>query len=143
MKTGFLSRRAVGRLLLWSGAFVLAPPGLADFGRALKERDEVGLRLANLFRSSSAGAIGDEYLRVCPDEADRHRLAGLICSGFTKDVGALPLESLREEIADCIRRDFEADNIVVLEGWFVSRTEARVCAIASLYASSRSAGARA
>jgi hypothetical protein len=39
---------------------------------------------------------------------------------------------LRNHLGNAIKADFESGRIVVLDGWVVSRTEARIAALAAL-----------
>jgi hypothetical protein len=93
-------------------------------------------KLAHFFlHEDSAKVIGVEYLRVAPMEADVHFLADLICSfeeerrvAFAHaDAGELRVLLQRQQ-----RQDFERGRIVTVHGWILSRTEARLCALAAL-----------
>jgi hypothetical protein len=70
-----------------------------------------------LFASPAAGhAIGAAYLRNYPFDG----LADV------RSVARLP----RAQLTARVRGDFAAGRIVVLEGWMLSATEARLCALA-------------
>lgn len=93
-------------------------------------------KLTHFFlHKESAKVIGVEYLRVAPMEADVQLLTGLICSFEEKrraefahaDAGKLRILLLRQQ-----RQDFERGRIVNVHGWILSRTEARLCALAAL-----------
>ena len=58
--------------------------------------------------------IGEQYRRLVPDESDWMRLSG-------------PISAL-------VRRDFETGRTVLVNGWVLSVTEARQCALFSLLA---------
>jgi hypothetical protein len=67
-------------------------------------------------------AIGVQYRRLVPAENDRIRLRAAILA-------------VREpSIAASVRRDFDAGRTVLLNGWVLSATEARQCALFSLLA---------
>jgi hypothetical protein len=92
-------------------------------------------RLAGLLRhTASARVIGSAYLRSAPSEARARSLVEAIAAGL--DGGSAALRSadgeLRGLLARRIARDFEEDATVCLNGWVVSRTEARLCALAAL-----------
>jgi hypothetical protein len=82
----------------------------------------------------SGSAVGREYLKVAPAEADVSRLIDLI--------GA-PEESIRAQskagtqaFADWLRAkqrdDFDRGRVVLVQGWMLSQTEARLCALIAL-----------
>jgi hypothetical protein len=67
----------------------------------------------------SARAIGAAYLRAHP--ADTATLALQLPAGLT-----------RRELQFVIRDDFAHERIVTVDGWMLSVTEARLCALAHL-----------
>ena len=87
-------------------------------------------RLAGVFQHpDSAARLGRLYLDGAPQEADTAHLLTLI--------GAAPAatetdEALRARLEARIREDFINDDLVAVDGWLVSRTEARLCALVSL-----------
>jgi len=85
--------------------------------------------------NESADRIGRAYLALVPEEAEPMVLAGLLGTdepGFAEHVEALDAAALRATIADRQRADFAASRTVILRGWMLSRTEVRLCALASL-----------
>jgi hypothetical protein len=101
-------------------------------------RDSHTQLLASLIRQqASARVIGEAYLAATPTEADAGTLVEAIYAGLERgasDVarGAPNPEKLRRALLDRVRRDFEEGATVSLEGWIVSRTEARLCGLAKL-----------
>ncbi len=93
-------------------------------------------KLANaVIQKDSAAVVGREYLRRVPEEADVHRLVDGICSCYP--VGREGLiragqQELRARLRDQQRQDFENGHIVKLQGWILSETEVRLCALAAL-----------
>lgn len=83
---------------------------------------------------ASRAVVGRAYLEVYPDEASVARLVELIgvpadeLASATDGTAALPW--FRQRIAE----DFRTGRTVLVRGWVLSRTEARVCALASLAA---------
>jgi hypothetical protein len=69
-------------------------------------------------------ALGRAYLRRYPDEASQGRLAGLVPSD--------PVLRARR-----VRADFAAGRVVSLDGWVLSRTECRYCALHALAGAGR------
>ena len=66
-------------------------------------------------------ALGNMYRAAYPHEDSVAALRELI--GSTENMSAL---------ADSVRNDFEGGNVVHVDGWVLSRTEARHCALYSL-----------
>jgi hypothetical protein len=80
----------------------------------------------------SARAIGRSYLRASPAEASISRLlASLAADGLAK-VRLGPPMTLRAAAAHCIRNDFLQRRTVKVDGWVLSLTEARLCALCAL-----------
>jgi hypothetical protein len=93
-------------------------------------------RLAGTFdHPHSAAAIGRTYLRQYPAEAAPQRLASEIARDLDCLGCRLPRAEeahLRSAVRERIRRDFAEGVVVNVDGWVLSRTEARLCAIAAL-----------
>lgn len=92
-------------------------------------------RLIGLFEHrDSARAIGSVYLAAHPEEADVSRLLELI----NRADGGPPFAPLatdtarRAWIRERQTQDFAAGRIVNLDGWLLSATEVRICALAAL-----------
>lgn len=64
-------------------------------------------------------AIGDQYRTNNPDEASARSLVKLLIT--------VPSEKMGERITN----DFETGETVLVDGWILSVTEARQCALAS------------
>jgi hypothetical protein len=118
-----LSRRALtGRLigLAAIGAAGLIPSAVMKWaGREPRAIDAAVARL--LPRRAHAKAVGRAYLAVAPAEASIDGLRALL--------GA---ETTAEALATRVRTDFGAGRVVVVEGWTLSLTEARACALIAL-----------
>jgi hypothetical protein len=133
----YCTRRGFLRALLGVGFFVFTRP--AHFpGRvdAAPAHDPLALRLANVFgRKESARVVGREYLRSVPQEADAGILVDLLCScraqGYREFSQAQGAE-LRELLRLQQREDFERGCVVNLQGWILSQTEVRLCALAAI-----------
>jgi len=86
-------------------------------------------------RRQSAHRVGLEYLRGAPWEANRAVLIQLLYEGRTvrflmhdrRNPGAI-----RRLILSQQRDDFARGRIVQLQGWILSQTEARLCALVAL-----------
>jgi hypothetical protein len=105
---------------------------------ALKGGEQMLLatRLAALLtHKESAKVIGLEYVQKYRQEADARVLLDRIASSLNVgDVGLLGAASsnLHALLARTLREDFEVDRVVKLQGWVLSVTEARLCALAAL-----------
>jgi hypothetical protein len=125
-----LHRRQFFAFALTVGGALVAQAGLPGWFRSA---DALGARLVALFEHhDSARIVGYEYLKKHPQEADAHLLQARIIAGFAGGYTALAQASdstIRKLIEDRVRQDFETDQIVKLQGWILSATEARLCAL--------------
>ena len=80
----------------------------------------------------AARLIGWRYLAAAPEEQSTTRLRRILFDGADVDVGPEMLAHLRRLIDMKRRYDFSVGNTVVLDGWLLARTEARLCALATL-----------
>jgi hypothetical protein len=97
---------------------------------------ELCLRLLRLARLPfDASNIGLAYLISHPAEAGRERLARLVLSRLSQGGYAAAIgdhRSLGLAVAACLRDDFACGHTVNVDGWVLSRTEARLCAWSAL-----------
>ena len=98
--------------------------------------DRLSAKLANFFHhKESARAIGLEYLRIVPTEANARELTQLICSSWEQhddQIARADTRKIKRKLLCQQREDFEKGRIVNLQGWILSETEARLCALAAL-----------
>ncbi len=90
--------------------------------------------LAVFRRRRSAVIIGRECLRQHPQEADPRHLLNLIGAGL-EDRSAGDKDDhrvLAHWLQDRFREDFNEGRSIRVEGWVLSQTEARLCALAAL-----------
>jgi hypothetical protein len=125
--------RLTRRRFILSLAAMLAPVGLVSFAWTnfpSLRRAAIESLLSDI---AGARAIGLRYLALAPEEADRAALAAALFSGFAEPP-ASPIEfaRLRRTLAAQRDRDFAAGDTVVIGGWILARTEARLCALATL-----------
>jgi hypothetical protein len=130
-------RRFLGALAL-GGTFWAAWAGQARaWLPAAGDRPAAARLLALLGRPDSAAVVGRAYLASHPAEADRDRLAvrldqAVRCQGC--DPARARTGQLRAALAGQIRADFAAARVVMVDGWVLSETEARLCGLAALSA---------
>jgi hypothetical protein len=90
--------------------------------------------IARLFDElEPARRIGRVYLSAHPDEADEPALVRLLeaMPGWDRALEASPAR-LGELARSALARDFERGLTVTVDGWILSRTEARLCALVAL-----------
>jgi hypothetical protein len=128
-----MTLRMSRRRFVLSMAAALAPLSLVGFAwtrfPALRRTALEGL----LSDIAGARVIGLRYLAMAPEEADRALLAAELFSGYS-DAPSNPIEfdRLRQTLAARRERDFAAGDTVVIGGWILARSEARLCALATL-----------
>jgi hypothetical protein len=134
-----ITRRSFMRTLLCRGAMFSFPPLLVPIMTKIgkfRELDLLAMRLANFFaHKHSARIVGSEYLRCTPRETDIDLLVNLICApwaGRYKELTSVDGGKLRELLTLQQRQDFEHGRIVNVQGWILSETEVRLCALAVL-----------
>jgi hypothetical protein len=92
--------------------------------------------LANFFiHKESASSVGIEYLKCVPKEADVHTLVHLIFSTKSElrtELNKADTNKFRKLLLLQQRQDFEHGRTVKVQGWILSETEARLCALAAL-----------
>ena len=89
-----------------------------------KSYQENGLKLpfqlSYIYSTDALSLLGKEYLKKFPDENSKELLIKLLLKDYTNDI------QLK------IKEDYAADNTIVLDGWILSKTEGRQCALFSL-----------
>ena len=128
-----ITRREFLRVLAAASAaiamWLLGP--LATLRRMIGQ-ESLASRLRRIFRiPGSAAAVGRIYLRNAPQEADERRLVRLICPS-TRRWQMADAGRLRRLIARQQQQDFRLGRVVQVDGWMLSATEARLCALAAV-----------
>ena len=101
-----------------------------DFDRMT---DPLSTKLADFFYDKeSAKAVGLEYLRTVPMEGNTGKLTQLICSSHHEELARAGRTKLKGILLRQQREDFKAGRIVCVQGWILSETEARLCALTAL-----------
>jgi hypothetical protein len=134
--TGDTSRR---RFLLGACA-VAVPVALAPLKpwRAIVEVTGArtpAARLAGLLaHRDSARSLGRAALAALPGATTPPALAAAVLADLPRDAAMLAAASdddLRALVAARVREDFDSGDTVQVDGWILSCTEARLCALAS------------
>jgi hypothetical protein len=131
-----VSRRAILGILT-----TITLAGVAKAGSPLpRPRPKATEPLQSLLRllepaRNSAKAIGRVYLVQTPDENDWQILVGrLLAESTISEHGMNGSRGLVTEFKHQCANDFSEGRIVLLDGWMLSRTEARLCAVHALIA---------
>jgi hypothetical protein len=126
------TRRFVLLLLGCASGLSLMPRRVQ--ARALRATpDELAATLRTLlYDRAAARRLGRLYVRQVPAEDDPRILARLTVAlpgAQQVDVIDLDRTSLRHRLDARVRGDFASGTTVQLDGWVLSRTEARLCAL--------------
>lgn len=138
MRAIFVGRRR----FLTAAGLTLAALGLGRLGSLVMPAHEttlvteIGRRIVALIGCpESARAVGREYLRHRPREADVRLLVNFVIGDEIPD-DARGLMADREVLRHAVRaecqRDFEKGELVAIGGWYLARSEARMCGLAYL-----------
>ena len=102
-----------------------------DEGGRPEARDELTRRVSAGFADRDAArAVGDRYLAAHPDEDELSVVRALRASDPAWSRVRTPA-NVRRLARRLSRRDYAAGRIVAVDGWYLSETEARICALAT------------
>ncbi len=124
----------IARRSFFTGSVLLAIASLA--GPAMACADRPPRRIADRLRAlsgdpASARVLGEAYAELYPCEMGQE-LPELILSSLSsaqRAAAANDDDALIALIAERVREDFAQGSTVVIDGWLLSRTEARLCAL--------------
>lgn len=134
-----ISRRDLLKRLTVGGLAATLPLPLV-LGPGREAFEPLALRLARLFsQAHSAAFIGERYLATHRETPDASVLAARVAGDLRHylRLSGAGSDGLRALLAAQQKEDFAAGRTVNVEGWILSLTEARLCAIAALAARSR------
>lgn len=93
-------------------------------------------QLSSVLRhQAAAGEIGRAYLRAHPSEADQERLVAGITGDWEQgpaELDRLGRDALRLRLREQIRTDFAQSRTVLVDGWVLSASEARLFGLSAL-----------
>jgi hypothetical protein len=123
MEELFMKRRQFGLAIL--GGSLLGLSGLSEMLSA----NPVSVEASLFTHHHSAIALGKHYLTLYPEEANYEWLT-------TQTLHRLPANTEPHAIKKALKiqrqKDFYDGNTVMVEGWVLSRTEVRLCALLAL-----------
>jgi hypothetical protein len=127
-----IDRRDAVRALGLAGLSLALVPA----GYALKTGGSGSQSMAAWLRSmiadlQSARRVGQAYLATTPEEADRDRLLAQLYPRLEPGADRSAAAWRESYMARC-RQDFAEGRTVRIDGWVLSQTEARLCALATL-----------
>lgn len=129
-----ISRRDLLKQLA-AGGLLAAAPGSLLLGPDREVFQPLAARLTRILSNTrSAAIVGQHYLRLNLEAADAPVLAARIAGTmehYLRLSSAGP-RRLRALLAEQQKRDFAEGRTVNVDGWILSVTEARLCAIAAL-----------
>lgn len=135
-----LTRR---RLLAALGIGLVSAPGLGLLAGAPPTADQAR-RLAGLFtRPADAARVGAAYRREVPKERRLAVLVERVVAGLPGGAVTVLLRddaTLRGAVARQCHDDLVAGRVVVVDGWILAVTEARMCAVADAVGRAEAAG---
>lgn len=95
--------------------------------------DVVVERVKGVFSDpNGAREVGRRYQALYPNENGTKSLMQELANGMRETSNADNTELLRNWLARKIKKDFREDNIVIIDGWVLARTEAQVCSLTCL-----------
>lgn len=122
------------RAFLKGAALSVAAPGLLAGLSGCGPAQELDASLSAFHRDPSAAReIGKAYLLVAPDEQDRDRLVEALAGDALEEwerLATRDLAALHRAVRARHQNDFRHSHTVRLHGWILSRTEARLAALA-------------
>lgn len=125
----FLFFTFIGTLINWTSGYpieTLLQQNRANIDDSLK-------MLTRLFSDLEIPkALGRRYLEVYPSDSNRAELLRDLFPPDLRSPTARNLNHLKRYLVSRRERDFQEECSVLLDGWVLARTEARVCALIAL-----------
>lgn len=90
--------------------------------------------LSELTGKTEVTSIGLAYLKKFPGYSGQRKLKVLLLSSFDDGNRGKPgsPDEIRRYLSDKVKQDFDQGHILELDGWLISETESRQCALYSL-----------
>ncbi len=112
-----------------TGAFVLTIPALSSCFPEIEYDASIAEphALSHIWDTESIQIIGERYRQQFPKENTERSLVRSLLQDVDTDK-ASPVENMQQKVTE----DYESKEIVMIDGWLLSLTEARQCALFSL-----------
>ena len=131
-----MRRRLFLTLLSATGTVAaLAPLGLLRRSIAAPDpkRADIAARVGAVFQNpDGARTIGRAYLANCSPRPLKRRLLADLTKRLGRDLHAIDSETLGRRLAKQVRNDMAGDRTIVVNGWVLAETEARLCALLAM-----------
>lgn len=82
--------------------------------------------LSNILDDKSILEIGEQYLKLVPNENSERKLISLLPVSASTEMNTIQI--VQQQITD----DYKSGETIIIDGWILSKTEARQCAIFAL-----------
>ena len=123
-----MERKKFLRVVASGATALVVPMGLYNCSDTPSDRSlATPLLLSTIWDAQTISAMGERYLRQYPQENTEQKLVELL----TEDVSRKQSDFL-ESISSRIKEDYKPGKTVTLDGWILSVTECRQCALFSL-----------
>lgn len=130
------TRRAFLKIVAGLGLYAFMRPVLSSPVTVESFTSALASRMVSIFNNElSAKVVGAEYLRLSQSDADLEHMLDSICRTCGHDTQALmdkDDQQLRDVLVARQRQDFSEGQTVRVQGWVLSKTEARLCALTTL-----------
>lgn len=92
------------------------------------------ITLSHINDTNTIHKLGDFYLKLTQDEAHKDNLKKKILKNIESEILSKPSNTLliQNAIIKKIKNDFTMGKTILIDGWILSKTEARQCALFSL-----------
>ena len=110
-------------LIAASGATILAIPSWYYFAQKNKKKDALFNRpqqLQHIWDKETILEVGKLYLDQNPKESKEQTLLNLVSKSISPK---------KTDLNEVIKKDYKVGRMVMVDGWFLSATEARQCAL--------------
>ena len=127
------SRRTVLKVIGTTAAVGLLPVYLAGCSKV--DINSVGAQMmAELDHIDIASEIGAMYIEQAPDlqSATYGPVPPLLLNKLALTISKKDLGALSARLREQVNQDFISENVVIVDGWMLSNTEATLCALASV-----------
>jgi hypothetical protein len=120
-------------------AILLALANGPLFARAFGSAPRISAQPSNVSSDDLRARIwlGEHYLKLHPEERSARRISGALFGNECANICSLNNRSdLQQHVLQQHNQDFQDGDVVVIAGWVLTRTEARVFALSAIESAS-------